>query len=607
MNPNPHYYVDISQYSEHFGKDFENDYLYFILYYDENGNHCSNFFYWENLTNSFTLNYDDGDVEAVYVYGDAYNYYSTCSEADVFSYETGSDTIPYKFTYDASTGVITLYNSDDSVRWTSPAGVGFETNADTVEPASTWEVTEDGLTNTAFLNAPEVMSEPYPLQYWRIEQYAHNGRPYHELLPNIERVNPTPVEVRPVEDYITIFDMDTGQDDFNGHGLAILCPTVCEITEELNGQFSLVLEHPKDDAGKWEYIREWNVIKARGQLFIIIKIKDNWQNRKGSITAWAEHITYQLNEMWLWPGSTVSATTPVTAIKLIYAIMMLANAGIDHSDPTYYRFTAASDVEVPADFHDWDSLESGATPYAMLLGSNGFISKFGGELYRDNFYFSINQRMENSSDDAFELRVGRNLCGINKTIDLSTACFYFRGYDQYGNWAAWSWDESTLPRAFPRTIIRSQNYVLPDNIDPEYYWDIFWNKVKDTFYRYCAPLISYEVTIKDLKNNPDYKLFQNVDRFKVGDKGRVYDVDLGGYVELEITKTVTNAITGEVTDVTFGTVRSFTRPYGYNPIVSDMFTPVLVGGEIPLQDSEGFMLQDSEGYDLFEEITEQEE
>lgn len=609
-NPNPHYYVDIAQYSEHFNKDFENDYLYFILYYDDNGTHCSNFFCWENVNNGFSLAYDDGDVEAFYLRGDAYNYFSTCTTEDTFSYETGSDTIPHKFTYDASTGVITLYSSDDSVRWVSPAGLGFETNADTIEPAVTWEVTEDGLISTTFPHSPDRMTEPYPLQYWRISALAHNGRPYHELLPDIKHINPTPVNERPVDDYICVFDMETKQTEFTGHGLAILCPTVCEITEELNSGYNLIMEHPKDPDGKWEYLREWNIIKARGQLFVINKIKDNWQNKKGSITVWAEHITYTLQDSWLFPGATVSAMTPVTAVGLIYAIMMLANEGWDTSGSryTYYNFTADSDVEVPADFHDWDSLESGATPYAMLLGSNGFISKFGGELYRDNFYFSINQRMENSADDAFELRVGRNLCGINKTIDLSTAAFYFRMYDQFGWYWSVSWDESTLPRAFPRTVVRSQKVTLPFDNPDQYSFDMLYRMCCDYFGRYCAPLISYEVTIKDLRRNPDYKMFQNTDRFKVGDKGRVYDTDLGGYVTLEISRTVTNAITGEVTEVTFGSVRSFTRPNTYNPIVSNVFTPVLVGGEIPLQDSEGFMLQDSEGYDLYEEIKiEQEE
>lgn len=601
-NPDTHYYVDISQYSAHFDKDFEGDYLYFILYYEQSGTYCSNFFYWENIPGGFTLYTNNGDVEVIYSSGDAHNVLSTCTQADTFDYEAGSDTIPYRFTYSASTGIVTLYYENGNVRWTSPAGLGFETNASTIQPADEWEVTEDGLVNTAFPTTPDRMTEPYPLQYWRVNKLAHNGLPFHELLPGIEYIVPTPVEERPVEDYICIFDLLTKQDEFEGHGLAVLCPTVCEITEELNGGYSLIMEHPKDPDGKWEYIKEYNIIKARGQLFIINKYKDNWQNRKGSVTCWAEHITYQYNDSWLFPGAPVSAVAPVTAERLIHNIIDLANDGWDMSHYTYYVFDIASDVEVPADFHDWDSLESGATPYAMLLGSNGFISKFGGELYRDNFYFSINQRMENSSDNAFELRVGKNLMGINKTVDLSTVAYYFRLYDQFGWYWSVSWNESTLPRAFPRTVVRSQTVTLPFDNPDQYSFEMLYRMCCDYFGRYCAPQICYEVSIKDLRKNPDYSMFLNVDRFKVGDKGRVWDIDFNGYVTLEITKTVMNAITGDITDVTFGSLRSFTRPQTYSPITGELFTPVLVGGEIPLQDSEGFFLQDSEGYDLYEEI-----
>lgn len=465
-----------------------------------------------------------------------------------------------------------------------------------------WIVTDDGLVNPYFGASPAVMETPLPYQYWRISPLAHNGRPYHELLPDVERINPTPVDERPVEDYIIVYDMLTKQNEFTGHGLAVLCPTVCEITEELNGAYQLIMEHPKDPDGKWEYLLEWNIIKARGQLFIIQKRKDNWRQGKSSVTVWADHITYQLNDDWIFPGATINPGDPPNGTSLLYGIMFSANAGIDKSQMTYYEFTAASDVEIPAEFHDWDTTDSGATPYAMIIGSNGFISKFGGELHRDNFYFSINQRMENADDNAFELRVGKNMIGINKTIDISTACFYFRVYDQFGQWYALSWAERDWLRGFPRTIVRSETITVPDTIPAEGWWDYLFRYASDHFSRYCAPLISYEITVKDLKKNPEFSMFQNIDRLKVGDKGKVWDVDFSGYLNIEITKTVTNAITGEVTEVTFGSTRSFTRPYGYNPIPGDMFTPIPVGGEGYLQDSEGYFLEDSEGNMLYEEV-----
>lgn len=466
-----------------------------------------------------------------------------------------------------------------------------------------WVMTADGLVNPDMPPIAETcIAEPYPAQYWRIKPGTHNGRLYHDLLPNVTSVIPSPVEERPVSSYICVYDMETKQDNFEDHGLAVLSPTTCMVTEQLNGEFSVTLEHPKDAEGKWEFLREWNIIKVFGQLFIIQKICDNWRNRSGSVTVWAEHITYQLQESWLFPGTPVGAIVPVTGEGLLHNIVTLINEGFDMSHMTYYIWTVRSDIDVPPEFHDWDSLEDGATPYAMLLGGNGFVAKFGGELYRDNFYFSINKRMENSDDNAFELRVGKNLTGVQKTIDLSTAAFYFRGYDNYGSSFSVSWAEATLPRAFPRTIVRSQrfSYSEPD-------FDRLARDTMSHFGRYCAPLISYDVTVKDATNNPDFKMFVNRDRLKVGDKGKVWDVDLGGYTVLEITKTVTNAITGEVEEVTFGSTRSFTRPMSYSPIVSNTFVPVISGGEMALQDSEGFFLNDSEDYQLCSVIRKEDE
>ena len=113
-----------------------------------------------------------------------------------------------------------------------------------------WIITDEGPVNPYFGASPAVMETPLPYQYWRISPLAHNGRPFHELLPDVERINPTPVDERPVEDYIIVFDMLTKQNEFTGHGLAVLCPTVCEITEELNGAVQLIMEHPKDPDGK---------------------------------------------------------------------------------------------------------------------------------------------------------------------------------------------------------------------------------------------------------------------------------------------------------------------------------------------------------------------
>ena len=46
-------------------------------------------------------------------------------------------------------------------------------------------------------------------------------------------------------DYISVFAPD--ETDFSHNGLRILCPVSCEITEVLNGEYSLTLNPPRDE------------------------------------------------------------------------------------------------------------------------------------------------------------------------------------------------------------------------------------------------------------------------------------------------------------------------------------------------------------------------
>ena len=62
--------------------------------------------------------------------------------------------------------------------------------------------------------------------------------------------------------YITVHDKSTQQSNFSNNGLAILQPTVCRITEVLNGTYELYMEHPIIDGDpRVNYIKVDNIIK----------------------------------------------------------------------------------------------------------------------------------------------------------------------------------------------------------------------------------------------------------------------------------------------------------------------------------------------------------
>lgn len=371
--------------------------------------------------------------------------------------------------------------------------------------------------------------------------------------------------------YICIFDMETKQNEFYGHGLAVLRPSSCRIVEELNGAYNLEMVHPVDEEGKWQYILEMNIIKALGQLFVIQKVDEVQTGGSRYVSCYAEHITYTLNDKWIFPPVTVAGYTGQTLIDNM--LSQATDLGYDWQ--TTYSFTVTSDMSLPENFEDWTELAEGRTPYEMLLGGDGFVAKVGGELYRDNFTMKINERMYGAQDDAFEIAVGYNLTGIHRTVDLTTFCTYLRGYDvslgedygdPYSMWWAIGWDPSTLPRPYPREVVRSKNFTFPDTLG-EYRYDRLARATGAFFDSQCAPLITYELNIVDLKRNPDYSKFTNNYRYKVGDKGKVWDERLQSWVILEITRTEKDGITGDTTKVVIGTMRDFTRPVGYNPVI----------------------------------------
>lgn len=468
---------------------------------------------------------------------------------------------------------------------------------------NTWYVDDNGeLTHTSFPEVPDkAFQAPLPKSVWRTNAEYNHGYPYNELMPNVE-YTPPPEPVKQHE-YITIHDLKTLKNGFNNHGLAILTPTRCIITEELNGAYALSIEHPIDDVGRWKYIRESNIIKAMGQLFTIRTVKQSWTGSKGKITATADHIFYQLNDWWIRRGAHLIGST---VMQLMQSAAAFTDKHLGEADISY-TFTFFSDINVDfyTGYEKWANIEQGMTPNEFILGSNGLISTFGGELYRDNFSFSICQRKQYTKDNAFELRRKKNLQAITRTIDISTICTWFTGYDNYGNEVSVSYAlTGIIGRLLPHNVVREKKfqYDFDSYLSPA---DSAMRQLSQDVLNYhatnCQPLVCYEVKVRELKNDPEYKDFTNFSEFKVGNTGTVYDEELGEKVTLKITKTVTNAITGEVEEVTFGQKRSFITTGQQAVTILDLEQTVQ-SKFFKVRDADGAFVLDADGAEIIEEV-----
>ena len=59
---------------------------------------------------------------------------------------------------------------------------------------------------------------------------------------------------------ICVFPADA--EDFTGNGAGMLAPTKCEVSETLNGEYELVMEHPLDDGHKWQRLQEGRILRV---------------------------------------------------------------------------------------------------------------------------------------------------------------------------------------------------------------------------------------------------------------------------------------------------------------------------------------------------------
>lgn len=444
-----------------------------------------------------------------------------------------------------------------------------------------WYYNNDRLTHDDMLSAPEkAMKKPYPKALWR----TNTGIPYHELFPVPKAAHADPV---PQYRYITVHDMRTEQNNFDNNGLAVLDPISCTVTENFNASWTVTLEHPIDTAEKWKYLVEFNILKVLGQLFIIKKVDHSWTGNSGKVTAYAEHVFYQLNDPYIKKGTNISGST---GQQIIFNALENATYELREND-IYYRFQSNSDLtDENADVSyenieniaksKWNPVQNSMTPIDFLLGSDGFTANFGGDLYRDNFYFSLNKVMENGIKDSFDIRIGMNLKGITRTVDTSQLCTHFTAYDKFGAAFSCFWE---VHGSIPHHIVRSQEFSFGESYTKANL-ALLGHEAGKYFGRHWKPLISYSVSLEDTVNNPDYKEFANHPRYNVGDRGRIFDERLNISIDAFVSGTVKDGITGKTLEIKFSNQNEFLRGGDYDISITD--PPEPPPPDIPEEDNE---------------------
>lgn len=423
-------------------------------------------------------------------------------------------------------------------------------------PGYVWHMGDGYPTNDLFPELPaSPMEKPYPKALWRTNPLINNGYPYHELLPDVPGIG---VDIWGLEreNVIRSYDISTPQDGFDGNGLAILDPVSC-IEHHDDDRWDIELTHPIDEWDKWKTLIVENIIKVDGQLFRIDIQRPQLSENGRLHYIHARHITGDMagdlvaDGRGTWTGGTPTAF--LTYVKV-------ASHQYDPPEEIYYPryiFDSYTDYTDPIGAIDLTA----TSLWGSIVGIDDcLLNVLGGELYRDNFYFSICKRMQFAKDNAFYLRYSLDMTEIEYEVDFTELVTNLIVEDNFGSWSASTYTpETRWAIHHPRTKFVKLTYA--DDLGQAQNMERLNRDKESLWAQIAAPKVTVTVRLAALKNDPRYKDFRQLQDYRYGDRGTVYCPELELETEMQISAVEYDRVTGEILSMTLGSLRaSLIRP-----------------------------------------------
>ena len=191
-----------------------------------------------------------------------------------------------------------------------------------------------------------------------------------------------------------------GNETFTRNGDAVLMCTVCDLTAELNGTWSLRLDHPIDRGGRWKLITENAVLKV-----------PTWQD---------DDQLYRISRVTKTEDGVTATAYPIFYDSAKDCFLLDCR-------PTGKTGQQALDIMTEGSPYSCSSnITAGNTAYfvrrnllSAIMGNESptFLGRWGGEVLFDNYTVIINDRV--GGDYGAEARYGLNIEGSQYTVDTS--------------------------------------------------------------------------------------------------------------------------------------------------------------------------------------------
>ena len=297
--------------------------------------------------------------------------------------------------------------------------------------------------------------------------------------------------------------------DFTHNGLMILQPIEAVVTEEINGDYSLKLTMPRG----FSEIENEQIIKVptpkTDQLF---RVYNSDIDMLGNPVFYARHIFYDLLDYFL-------EDTRPTGNGALAISKILENT----------PFTGTSDIEtVNTAYYQTMS------PVKAILGAdNAFITVWGGEVERDNFFVRIKKRI--GADRSVSIRYRKNLTGLRLVTDLSNVATKIMptGLREDGQTLLKlpeKYVESPLIGNYVNvktTRIHYSDIKISEEMSDSQALEALRNTAKQEFENGIdKPQVTATVEFVPLQDTEEYKDFSVLEKVYIGDTVQIFHEDL---------------------------------------------------------------------------------
>lgn len=329
---------------------------------------------------------------------------------------------------------------------------------------------------------------------------------------------------------------------FNTNGIGVLAGAVsCKVTEELNGEYELVMQYPIDGI-------HYGDIKSRSLIMAKPNREDNPQPFRvyritkpisGIVTVYAEHISYDLTGIPVEPFTAGSAAGAITALETGAAVASPFTFWTDKTNAG--NLTVATPL---------------SSRFVLGGGDNSILGVYGGELEFDRY--TVRLHGARGINRGTSIRYGKNLTSLEQDENISNT--YTGVYPYYAD------TEGNVTQLSDPIVSAPGTYdyvrIMPLDLSTEFDEAPTQAALREAAEAYIQnnnigiPAVSLKVSFAQLAQTKEYEHLELLERVTLGDTVNVEFAALGVSATAKCVKTVYNVLTDQYESIDLGDARA---------------------------------------------------